>query len=109
MITFEYKGKIYSPSNLENKLKKLGVTINDVKILKDSDVKQQNTSENLSYHQVNDIPLNIWYNTSTKESAVCVISVKRDAPWKLLGSTRTEDGKIETVKEAEHRLLPCDK
>ena len=36
MITFEYNGKIYKPSNLENKLKKLGITINDVKIIDDT-------------------------------------------------------------------------
>ena len=41
MITFEYNGKIYKPSNLENKLKKLGVTLNDVKILDDTETKAE--------------------------------------------------------------------
>lgn len=41
MITFEYNGKIYKPSNLENKLKKLGVTLNDVKILDDTESKAE--------------------------------------------------------------------
>ena len=40
MITFEYDGKIYSPSNLEKKLKKLKITINDIKILEDTSKKQ---------------------------------------------------------------------
>lgn len=41
MITFEYDGKIYKPSNLEKKLKKLGITINDIKIIDDTDTKAE--------------------------------------------------------------------
>lgn len=45
MVTFEYDGKIYKPSNLEKKLKKLGVTINDVKILDDTQTKAEKELE----------------------------------------------------------------
>lgn len=41
MIQFEYKGKIYKPSNLEAKLKKLGITINDITILNDSETNTE--------------------------------------------------------------------
>ena len=41
MITFEYDGKFYKPSNLEKKLKKLGITINDIKIIDDTDTKAE--------------------------------------------------------------------
>lgn len=45
MITFEYQGKIYKPSNLENKLKKLGITINDIKIIDDTQTKAEKIQE----------------------------------------------------------------
>lgn len=35
-MKFEYNGRIYSPSNLEKKLQKMGITINDIKIIEDS-------------------------------------------------------------------------
>ena len=41
MVTFEYNGKIYKPSNLEKKLKKLGITINDIKIIDNTDTKAE--------------------------------------------------------------------
>lgn len=45
MITFEYEGKIYKPSNLENKLKKLGITINDIKIIDDTKTNTEKEKE----------------------------------------------------------------
>lgn len=39
-IKFKYNGKIYSPVHPENKLKKLGITWDDVEIVKD-DVKEE--------------------------------------------------------------------
>ena len=32
-MKFIYNGRIYHPSNLEKKLKKMGITINDIKII----------------------------------------------------------------------------
>jgi len=41
-MKFKYKGKIYAPVHLEKKLKKLGVTINDIEIIEyDEDVTQK--------------------------------------------------------------------
>lgn len=36
MITFEYKGRIYKPSNLDKKLKSMNITIDDIKIIDDT-------------------------------------------------------------------------
>ena len=41
MITFKYNGKIYKPSNLENKLKKLGITMDDIEIIDDTETKAE--------------------------------------------------------------------
>lgn len=41
MITFEYNGQIYKPSNLEKKLKKLHITMNDIKIISDEDTNKE--------------------------------------------------------------------
>ena len=53
MITFEYNGKIYKPSNLENKLKKLGITINDIKIIDDTDTKAETERKEKAEQQQN--------------------------------------------------------
>lgn len=41
MIKFEYNGRIYAPENFEKKLKKLGITKDDVKILEDTTPKEE--------------------------------------------------------------------
>lgn len=53
MITFEYDGKIYKPSNLEKKLKKLGITINDIKIIDDTDTKAETERKEKGEQQQN--------------------------------------------------------
>ena len=44
-MKFEYNGRIYSPSNLEKKLKKLGITIDDIKIIIDTPLKEKEIKE----------------------------------------------------------------
>lgn len=45
MITiFRYNGKIYKPENLERKLKKLRITLQDIEIL-GGDTQKQNTTQ----------------------------------------------------------------
>ena len=67
MITFEYQGKIYKPSNLENKLKKLGVTLNDVKILEDTETKaEKERKERDNKSNVYDPELNGWWDNKSK-------------------------------------------
>ena len=67
MITFEYQGKIYKPSNLENKLKKLGVTLDDVKILEDTETKaEKERKERDNKSNVCDPELNVWWDNKSK-------------------------------------------
>lgn len=67
MITFEYQGKVYKPSNLENKLKKLGVTINDIKILEDTESKaEKERKERDNITNVYDPELNVWWDNKCK-------------------------------------------
>ena len=39
-MKFIYNGRIYNPANLEKKLKKLGITINDIEIIPE-DIKKE--------------------------------------------------------------------
>lgn len=41
MIRFKYNGQVYAPSNLEKKLKKMGITIDDIEILPEEDAKKK--------------------------------------------------------------------
>ena len=44
-MKFKYNGRIYNPSNLEKKLKKLGITLDDVEIIEDAVKKEEPTAE----------------------------------------------------------------
>jgi len=67
MIIFEYQGKIYKPSNLENKLKKLGVTINDVKILEDTETRaEKEKKEQNNKISAYDAELSVWWDNKVK-------------------------------------------
>ena len=44
-MKFMYNGRIYNPVNVEKKLKKLGITINDIEIIPE-DKKQDNELDN---------------------------------------------------------------
>lgn len=35
MVKFKYNGQIYAPSNLEKKLKKMGITIDDIELIEE--------------------------------------------------------------------------
>lgn len=45
MVVFKYKDKIYKPENIERKLKKLGITENQITILRDDRVKKEEPKE----------------------------------------------------------------
>lgn len=67
MITFEYDGKIYKPSNLEKKLKKLGITINDIKIIDDTDTKAETErKEKAEQHQNLEHMVSLYWDTKCK-------------------------------------------
>lgn len=50
MVKFEYKGKIYQPSDFEKKLKSMGITREDVTILEESISKNEEISKLRSLH-----------------------------------------------------------
>lgn len=112
MITFEYDGKIYSPSNLEKKLKKLKITINDIKILEDTSKKQIETIKEETYHQANKIALYIFYNTQNGHTIVSIYNNLDDLvncinvkDWEYKGSTYNEITKsYETIEDTYKRL-----
>ena len=67
MITFEYNGKIYKPSNLEKKLKKLGITINDIKIIDDTDTKAETErKEKVEQQQNLEHMISLYWDTKCK-------------------------------------------
>ena len=67
MITFEYNGKIYKPSNLENKLKKLGITINDVKIIDDTKTNAEKEREERSQQiSNNEKTVDVYWDNKSK-------------------------------------------
>ena len=44
-MKFIYNGRIYNPSNLEKKLKKMGITINDIEIIPEEKKKEESGIE----------------------------------------------------------------
>lgn len=44
-MKFKYNGKIYNPVNVEKKLKKMGITMEDIEILLDEKKKEDNSIE----------------------------------------------------------------
>ena len=44
-MKFKYNGKIYNPINVEKKLKKMGITMEDIEILPDEKKKEDNSLE----------------------------------------------------------------
>lgn len=45
-MKFKYNGKIYNPINLEKKLKKLGITIDDIELIEELKNTNENTYSN---------------------------------------------------------------
>ena len=115
MITFEYKGKIYKPSNIENKLKKLGCTMADITILEDTNPKDENENTDLTYCQQNNLET-YFYRTITNPDDVIVSSISEttlnsyyvspgEPKYNYLGSSRNpETNQIETILDTEKRL-----
>lgn len=44
-MKFKYNGRIYNPVNVEKKLKKMGITMEDIEILPDEKNKEDNSIE----------------------------------------------------------------
>ena len=46
MTKFKYNNRIYNPSDLDKKLKKLGITLSDIEIIEDSIIKDNDNENN---------------------------------------------------------------
>lgn len=49
MVKFNYNGRIYSPSNFEKKLKKLGITVDDIEIITE-EIKEDPIDDSIIKH-----------------------------------------------------------
>lgn len=63
VTTFFYNNKTYTTDNLERKLEKLGITIDDIKICKKQDCRIGEPEEKVLYR---------FYNPITKETIVSI-------------------------------------
>lgn len=50
-MKFTYNGRIYNPSNLEKKLKKLGITIDDITIIEEPKPVEEKFEVKLYYYK----------------------------------------------------------
>ena len=83
MITFEYNGKIYKPSNLENKLKKLGITINDVKIIDDTKSNTEKEREERSQqNNIDNYTVDVYWDSKSKGWYIVDRHVQHSQSWK---------------------------
>lgn len=65
-MKFKYKGKIYSPVHLEKKLRKLGISLEDVEIIEyDEDLTQKPK-------ELEDIPYYFFKNKYTNEIIISI-------------------------------------
>lgn len=62
-MKFKYNGRIYNPSNVEKKLKKMGISMNDIEIIKEDDIIEEPHTE---------VTLFYYYNPNTGYS-ICSI------------------------------------
>lgn len=46
MMKFKYNNRIYNPSDLDKKLKKLGITRSDIEIIEDTTIKDNDNEDN---------------------------------------------------------------
>ena len=46
MTKFKYNNRIYNPSDLDKKLKKLGITRSDIEIIEDTTIKDNDNEDN---------------------------------------------------------------
>lgn len=48
-MKFKYNGRIYNPVNVEKKLKKMGITINDIEIIPEEIKKIEEVDDTVTY------------------------------------------------------------
>ena len=50
MTKFKYNNRIYNPSDLDKKLKKLGITRSDIEIIEDTTIKEELDTSITKHH-----------------------------------------------------------
>lgn len=99
MITFEYNGKIYKPSNLENKLKKLGITINDVKIIDDTKTNAEKEREERSQQTSNnEETVDVYWDNRCKGWYLVDRRFPTSPDWEMRFSQEIENGRYRLVQ-----------
>lgn len=79
-MKFKYNGRIYNPINIEKKLKKLGITINDIEIIsKEEEIIEY--SDTKLYHFMNrktgETINSIYDNLDDLKSVICINDYER--------------------------------
>ncbi len=104
MITFEYNGKIYKPSNLENKLKKLGITINDVKIIDDTKTNAEKEREERNQQNINDeYVVDVYWDNKSKGWYIVDRHFPYEPKWGIKFFQEIENGHYKLVKHDVNR------
>lgn len=80
MTKFTYNGRIYNPVNLEKKLKKIGISINDIEIIPEKEEPIE-TSDIKLYHFKNEVSgetiTSIYNNLNHLEGYIDITSYNR--------------------------------
>lgn len=101
MITFEYDGKIYKPSNLEKKLKKLGITINDVKIIDDTQTnaeKEREERKSQNFSTSNEYKVDVYWDNKCKGWYIVDRHFPLSPEWGMRFFQEIENGRYKLVK-----------
>lgn len=79
-MKFKYNERIYNPVNIEKKLKKLGITINDIEIIsKEEEIVEYNDTK--LYHFINrktgEIISSIYNDLNNLKNVICINDYER--------------------------------
>ena len=82
-MKFKYNGRIYNPVNTEKKLKKMGITMDDIEIIKEDSVKEPAPSS--------DVKLFYYYNPSNGHSRCSIYELNEN------GYQRISKGQLDQI------------
>jgi len=111
VIKFEYNGKVYAPSDVEKKLKKLGITINDVKILNDDSGQINLQKKSLSLFEAimntDSIPYHIFRDEKTKGWLYKPVTESTESTdvYKYVGTTNPPEITSDDIVKAAWRKI----
>lgn len=82
-MKFKYNGRIYNPANLEKKLKKMGITIDDIVIIKEDSIEEPPPTS--------DVKLYYYYNKNIGCSIISIYDKVID------GYERIDKGQLDQI------------